>query len=227
MSTFAEQLESLSADLISQGDRVESLALEAIDCCFGGDVVAAACVQAQDDEVDRIDVAIERASIQLLQTGTTDPDDIRRVLTIVKVNNELERIADCAVNVSGFAKTSASGEWSLPATFRVMANSAVGMIRDSMRSLRDSDCDLARRVLAFDDTVDAFQEELERDTQQGIADGRYTAAVAFSLLSVTRNLERMADHCTNIAEQVIYLVSGRIVRHLPAQGWSEPELPDC
>jgi phosphate transport system protein len=75
--------------------------------------------------------------------------------------------------------------------------------------------------------VDAFQEELERDTQQGIADGRYTAAVAFSLLGVTRNLERMADHCTNIAEQVIYLVSGRIVRHLPAQGWSEPELPDC
>lgn len=227
MSTFAEHLEILSADLIDQGDRVEALALDAIDCCFGGDVDAAATVQDQDNEIDRVDVAIERSSIELLQMGTSDPGDIRRVLTIVKVNNELERIADCAVNVSGFARTNAAGELLLPATFRVMANSAVGMIRDSMRSLRDSDCDLARRVLAFDDTVDAFQAELERDTQQGVADGRYTAAIAFSLLGVTRNLERMADHCTNIAEQVIYLVSGRIVRHLPAQGWSEPELPDC
>ncbi|MHC4093276.1 MAG: phosphate signaling complex PhoU family protein, partial [Planctomycetota bacterium] len=112
----------------------------------------------------------------------------------------------------------------IPATFRVMANSVVGMLRDAIRSLAQADRNLAEQVLAFDDTVDQFKREIILKAQQRVATGEFSPPFAFKLLAVTKALERIADHCTNICEQVIYLESGLIVRHLP-EGWTKPEPP--
>ena len=224
MTTFEKKLAQLKQDLVTQGERVVDMTLRAVECYFDGDGDVAAEVIAADEVIDRVDVEIERASIPLLGMGRTEPHDIRLILTIVKVNNELERIADCAVNIASAVRERGPDTSNPPATFRVMANSVIGMLRDANRALVELDVSLAERVLEFDDAVDRFKREIVLDAQQQVAAGAFDVRFAFLLHTVTKSLERIADHCTNICEQVIYLESGRIVRHLP-EGWTKPTLP--
>ncbi len=225
MTSFAQKLKQLHNDLALQGDRVLDLLLRAVDCYFDRDVEKAHEVVSADDHIDRVDVEIERASIPLLTMGETDEHQIRFVLTIVKVNNELERIADGAVNIAQVVCTySEQMVEEVPATFKVMANSVVGMLRDTNRALMELNVDLAEQVLGFDDTVDQFKKEIGIITEKKVASGEISVNFAFRIRTVTAQLERIADHCTNVCEQVIYLESGKIVRHL-ASGWTKPTDP--
>ncbi len=225
MSDFQIKLKQLKSDLVTQGERVLDLTLRAVESYFDLDRSKAAAVVKGDDVIDRVDVEIERASIPLLAMGETSEYSIRSVLTIVKINNELERIADCAVNIAEVVQHYPQLTESIPSTFRVMANSVIGMLRDASRSVAASNVELARQVLLFDDTVDRFKREILIDAQERVADGSLSVQFAFRLTSVTKSVERIADHCTNICEQVIYLEKGLIVRHLP-QGWSSPVAPE-
>ncbi|MDZ4831148.1 MAG: phosphate signaling complex protein PhoU [Phycisphaerae bacterium] len=226
MVTFHDKLSELRTAIVGQGDRVLDLTLKAVESFFDLDVPKAATIAQLDDAIDRVDVEIERASIPLLAMGPTDPYDIRSVLTIVKVNNELERVADCGVNIAEVVLRDGKPNERIPETFRVMANSVIGMLRDAIRSLATSNPSLAQQVLLFDDTVAGFKEKILLDAQEKVAKGTFTVTFAFRLLAVTKALERIADHCTNISEQVIYLESGRIVRHRP-EGWTAPLSPDA
>jgi phosphate transport system protein len=226
VSDFHAKLASLRADLVAQGDRVYGLTLKAVESYFDSDVPKARSVAALDDEIDRIDVEIERASIPLLAMGQSDPYDIRSVLTIVKVNNELERVADCGVSIAEVVLREGRLSERIPDTFRVMANSVLGMLRDSNRALEARNPSLAQQVLLFDDTVANFKAAILLDAQDKVAQQRISATFAFRMLAVTKLLEQIADHCTNMCEQVIYVESGRIVRHRP-EGWSEPITPDA
>ncbi len=223
MPGFATKLSRLKNDLVAQGNRVNDMALRAVESFFDHDPAKARVVVEGDAAVDKVNVEIERAAVPLLGMGETDEHSIRAVLTIVKINNELERIADCAVNIAetviGPRPTQA-----IPPTFRVMANSVVGILRDANRSLDELNTHLAEQVLAFDDTVDQFKKQIVLDAEEKVASGASSAPFAFRLLTVTNNLERMADHCTNICEQVIYLESGMVVRHRP-EGWTKPAPP--
>lgn len=224
MSEFERKLSQLQADLNTQGARVSDQLLQAVESSFGGDSSVAQKVVESDEVIDKADVEIERACIELIRIGANDEHGIRSVLTIVKVNNELERIADCAVNVAESAMKSKNLVSMAPPTFRVMANSVVGMARDTNQALAEADTEMAVRVLSFDDTVSRFRKEIVLDVQHRTSNGDLDPLVAFELLAVTRSLERIADHCTNICEQIIYLETGKIVRHLP-EGWSSPETP--
>jgi len=225
MASFTQKLKQLHNDLTLQGDRVLDILLRAVDCYFDRDVEKAREVVAADDYIDKVDVEIERASIPLLMMGETDEHQIRFVLTIVKVNNELERIADGAVNIAQVVCAySEQMVEDVPATFKVMANSVVGMLRDTNRALKDLNVDLAQQVLGFDDTVDQFKKEIGIITEKRVASGEISVNFAFRIRTVTAQLERIADHCTNVCEQVIYLESGKIVRHL-AGGWTQPSDP--
>ncbi len=226
LSTFHEKLASLRADIVRQGERVYDLTQRAVESYFDLDCAKAATIATLDDEIDRVDVEIERASIPLLALGPTDPYDIRSVLTIVKVNNELERVADCAVAIAEVVLREGKPTERVPETFRVMANSVLGMLRDSNRALAKNNASTAQQVLLFDDTIADFKEKISLDAQERVARGAISATFAFRLLAVTKSLERIADHCTNMCEQIIYLESGRIVRHRP-EGWSEPISPDA
>ncbi len=225
MNTFERKLGQLKGDLVTQGDRVVEQTLRAVESFFESDRGKAQSVIDADNIVDRTDVEIERASIPLLAMGETDHHSIRSVLTIVKVNNELERIADCAVNIAEQVVGHENMNEQVPPTFRVMANSVIGMLRDANSALAHEDDDLAERVLSYDDTVDRFKREISLSAQEKVASGEFSARFAFRLLRVIKALERVADHCTNICEQVIYLKSGLIVRHLP-EGWSKPVPPE-
>ena len=224
MTDFAKRLDQLKSELVTQGERVMQMTLKAVDSFFDLDRSKAEAVIEEDSVIDKVDVEIEQASVPLLALGETDEHKIRSVLMIVKINNELERIADCAVNVAEVVTDYGELSERVPPTFRVMANSVVGMLRDANRALANLDIGLAEQVLDFDDTVDRFKRQIILDAQQAVASGDFTAEFAFNLLTVAKTLERIADHCTNICEQVIYLESGLIVRHLPG-GWSKPERP--
>ncbi|MCI0362494.1 MAG: phosphate signaling complex protein PhoU [Phycisphaerales bacterium] len=223
--TFPKRLAQLKDDLITQGNRVVDITLRAVESYFERDLAKAKSVVSGDMFIDKVDVEIERASIALLAMGETEEHAIRTVLTIVKVNNELERIADLAVNIAEVSLDSGQTTEVVPTTFRVMANSVIGMLRDANQSLAKVDIRLAERVLAFDDTVDRFKNEISLAAQQKVASGEFGVKFAFRLMTVVKNLERIADHSTNICEQLIYLETGNIVRHLP-QGWSKPAPPE-
>lgn len=226
MNDFQSKMTSLHEKLSDQGRRVLLATLASVDSFFDTDRDKARSVIQGDIEIDRIDVEIELESIQLLALGPKDDYQIRSVLTLVKVNNELERIADCAVSIGESVISSPEGTQEVPQTFRVMANSVIGMIRDANRALRDGNAELARQVLLFDDTVDRFKREILMDAQAKLASGEFEIDFGFVLHTVTKALERIADHSTNICEQVIYLETGKIVRH-DAEGWTEPAEPDA
>jgi phosphate transport system protein len=224
MTEFDRKYAQLHDDLLTQGDRVVEMTLQACIAFFERDQSKARVVIEQDTVIDQVDIDIERASIKLLTLQPADEYRIRSVLTIVKINNELERIADGAVAIAEHLSPD-SIDSTIVDTYRVMANSVIGMVRDANQAMRMKETDLAQRVLAFDDTVDRFKVQLMQDAQGKLASGEYSVPFAMSLLDFTRVLERMADHCTNICEQLIYLETGKVVRHL-SSGWSEPSLPD-
>ena len=225
MSEFMKKLAQLKADLKIRGGRVSAQLTKSIESTFEGDIETANFVVAQDEIIDQADVEIERACIELLRLGAVDDYSIRSVLTIVKVNNELERIADCASDIADSSAKQQQLSANLLPTFRVMANSVIGMLRDTNVALDKADTALAIRVLSFDDTVNRFRKEIVLDVQHRTSNGSLDPLVAFDLLAITRKLERIADYCTNICEQVIYLETGKIVRHLP-DGWTSPETPE-
>ncbi|MBL9140843.1 MAG: phosphate signaling complex protein PhoU [Phycisphaerae bacterium] len=224
MSPFETRLADLERDLVLQGTRVLDLCTQAVESHFDVDLKKAARVVELDNEVDRVDVEIEKRSVPLLALGQTDEHQIRRVLTVVKVNNEYERIADCGVSIAERVIDERERALRVPDTFRVMANSVLGMLRDTNRALERHDANLGRQVLLFDDTVDRFKKEIMLHAQEQVAAGQFSVRFAFGLISVTKNVERISEHCTNICEQVIYLESGLIVRHRP-EGWSAPTKP--
>lgn len=230
---FAKRLESLKSDLVVQGARVLSLVEGAFEAVFSKDSSAAAQAgrQAvgQDDAVDIADVAFEKACVGLLtdatQAGSTASDavlnerQLRAVLTFAKVNNELERIADAGVDVAELARDGLLGvaNTACPETFRVMANSVIGILRDSNTSIAKDDAAMAKVVLQSQHAVTAFKAAILRDAERRIAQGTMSADFAFKLHEMASRCELIADHCTNIAEQVIYAQTGAIVRHLEHQ----------
>lgn len=235
---LGDRLHALKADLVEQGRHVQRIVEAAVQSIFEKDSSLAEKVVNEDEVIDRVDIRIERAAVSLLtdsmelcSAGGADgapplsPYQIRMILTIVKVNNELERIADLAVamvtRMSAWVKLPGDP----PRRFRVMANSVIGMIEHSIMALDAMDTNAARLVLASDDATEAFRQAILRENEEELAGGNRSAEYAFALNRVAAAIARMADHCTNIAEQVIYVETGKIVRHTEEQ-WTEPSEPD-
>lgn len=222
---FAKRIEALTVMLAEQGRRVQAQLETAFSAVFLRDPVKAQAAIKADDEIDRVDVELEHSAVALLtdatlETSHLDEAQLRWVLTIVKVNNELERIADAAVDVAELVGP-AQGAWApLPDTFRVMANSVVGILRDTNACLLRADPVLAKVVLQSQHAVTAFKAAILRDAEEKIATGAMSVDFGFRLHELASQCELMADHCTNMAEQVIYVTTGSIVRHTPSE-WVE------
>lgn len=220
---FQDRLKQLHHDINDQGARVADLATRAFDAVFDADADLARQVVTEDDEINRIDIEIERSAVALLSSGVASDCSVRMVLTIVKVNNELERIADLAADIADQVVLVAHVDEPLPATMRVMVNSVLGMIRDTQRTMRDLDVVRARAVLASDDLVEEFKTTIMREAQELFAAEKYTIDFVLAMWRIAAATNRMAAHTTNICEQVIYVESGQIVRH-SAGGWSDPTI---
>jgi phosphate transport system protein len=226
---FAVRLDALKAELVQQGRRVQALIEKAFDSVLARDPAAAQAAIALDEEVDRVDVELERASVALLQDATREgaqlsTEQLRMVLTIAKINNELERIADAGVDVAEQVPALQKGNIVFPETFRVLANSVIGILRDADTSFSRLDPALAKVVLASEDAVEEFKKAVLREAQVQVSKGKLSVDEAFLLQELATNCEIMAGHCTNIAEQVLYVATGAIVRHMQGH-WQQYELP--
>lgn len=222
---FAKRVETLKVSLVEQGRLVQRVLESAFAALFARDAAMARAVIGDDDAVDSADVAIEKNAVSLLADATRagaqlEASQLRWVLTIVKINNELERIADEATEVAQLVEPLSGISATLPDTFRLMANSIVGILRDANSSLQHSDPNLAKVVLKSEHCVSAFKSAILRDAEERIARGLMSVDFAFRLHEMASRCEVVADHCTNIAEQVIYCTTGAIVRHTQAE-WIE------
>ena len=210
-------LEDLKDRLARMSAMVQQVVDQAVEAVLSADAALARRVIEGDTRIDDEEVRVEKAAIDLLALHQPAASDLRLITTVIKVNSELERIADCAVNAAQRVLPLArEGEHPVPADLRLMCSSVVKTLREAIRAFNQGDVDLARPVLRSDDVIDALYHQIVQDMLAQIeADGRRVNA-DLSNIMIAKNLERIADHCTNIAEDVIYIHTGRIIRHLHA-----------
>ena len=227
---FQDRLNGVRHRLVLQGKLVVEIAEKTFETIYNRDADAAAKLMLRDDEVDQADIEIERDAVDMLTLAASvacpiEPSAVRSLLTAVKVNNELERIADSTTAIAQLVITLGDRTSPFPKTTRVMTNSIVGVLRDTVKAFASIDAVKAKGVLACEGNTLAFRELITRDAETRVADGRMGVDTAFSLHAIINQAVLMGDHCTNIAEQVIYEATGTIVRHTSA-GWVEQNLPN-
>ncbi|MDB5295838.1 MAG: phoU [Phycisphaerales bacterium] len=212
-----ESLADLRTRLARMAASVQALVERAVESAFQGDAGMAQEAIRSDARVDADEVEVERLAIDLLALHQPAASDLRLVTTIIKVNSDFERIADCAVNVAQRVLPLArSGGYRPTPDLRLIGGTVVTTLRDTIKAFNLSDVDLARQVLRSDDVVDALYHQIVQDMLAATERDGSAASTNLSNIMIAKNLERIADHCTNVAEDVIYVHSGRIVRHLHA-----------
>ena len=193
--------DNLSLAVKAVQERDKSLALRVVD---------------DDTRIDHAEVAVEEECLKLLALHQPVAIDLRFIVAVLKLNNDLERIGDLAVNIAERAVfLHALPPTPFPFDFDTMADKAARMLKHSIDALVASDVPAALDVCEADDEVDAINRDMYEQVKTAIREHPEHLDALIHLLSVSRHLERVADHATNIAEDVIYLVKGRIVRHAP------------
>lgn len=204
----------LKLHLLALSAQVESMLLDAVRALDNRDLSLASQVISRDDAIDRTEVEIEEECLKILALHQPVAGDLRFIIAVLKINNDLERTADLAVNIAERARQLASlPPVDAPFNFHAMAEKATRMVNMSLDSLIRHDAGMARQVIAADNEIDALHGDMYNRVAAAIAATPAQAPGLLQLMSVSRNLERIADHATNIAEDVIYMHEGEIVRH--------------
>jgi phosphate transport system protein len=208
------EIEKLKKGILSLCVMVEDQVQKAIRALLDRDSRLAENVEKDDDEVDRREIEVEEECLKILALYQPVAIDLRMIVAVMKINNDLERIGDLAVNISHKAQAiAAESEMEIPFDLESMGEKAQGMLRDSVNSLIDMNVELARAVCLRDDEVDKMKHEIRITVEDLIRRQPERTQALLRLLAVSRNLERIADGATNIAEDVIYLSEGEIIRH--------------
>jgi phosphate transport system protein len=215
---FAEQLENLRRQLILLGADVEKQIAGAIEALKTSSAERARAVIAADEEIDRSEVEIEEEAIHLLALQQPVAVDLRFLVGVLKINNDLERIGDHAVNIAEGAERIAAQKPIKPfVDIPHMAEIAMSMLKDSLDAFVNRDSDLAARVIGRDDLLDEKNESIIRELLTFMAESPSLISYCLELISVSKNLERVGDLATNIAEDTIYIARAKLVKHHAAE----------
>jgi phosphate transport system protein len=211
---FERDLENLQHELLSLSGGVEQMVVKANRALHDRNWELAEQVISADNPIDLHEVRIEDECLKILALHQPVAVDLRRVATTLKVNNDLERIADLAVNIAQRAQALVDfPEFHMPALADQMAELATTMLREALDALVELDSTAARRVCARDDEMDALNRKVIDELVERMQANPKLVPAGIHCFSASRHLERIADHATNIAEDVIYLVEGEIARH--------------
>jgi phosphate transport system protein len=211
---FDRELQGLKRQLLHMGSLVEEKVLQAVAALVERRPADAERVASGDQEVNDLQIEIDDRCLKLLALQQPAASDLRLITAAMKINADLERIGDQAVNIAeNAAKILAAPPLKPMLDVPRMAEIAERMTRDSLDAFVRRDVALARDVLSRDDEVDQLKDTIFRVLLTHMMADPGTIERAISLILVSRNLERIADHATNIAEDVIFLVEARDVRH--------------
>lgn len=212
---FDDLLDQLREKVARMSAAVQQEVEQAVEAVLTADIKLARQVIEGDKRIDEQEVLIEKGAIDLLALFQPAASDLRLITTIIKVNGDFERIADCAVNVAQRVPNLAgTGRYEPPQDLRIMGTSVIALLRDTIKAFNLPDPALAQQVLKGDDVVDALYHQIVHDMVGMMEADSHQASLDLSTIMIAKNLERIADHCTNIAENVVYVSSGRIIRHL-------------
>jgi len=208
------EIDRLKKKLLALSSEVEAQLWHSVKSIKERDGQLARQVIDHDYSIDQDEVDVEEECLKILALYQPVAVDLRFIVTAFKINNDLERIGDLSVNIAERSEFLASHEpVEVPFDFDTMAEKVQTMLRNSITALVTLDCVLAYQVCRSDDEVDALNKQMYDLVKQGILEHPRHIESLIHLLSVSRHLERIADHATNIAEDVIYMVEGSIIRH--------------
>ncbi len=208
------EIENLKKEILGLGAQVETAVREATAGMVQRDAALAGRVIENDVLIDEREVLIEENCLKVLALHQPVAIDLRFIIAVLKINNDLERVGDLAVNIAERAAFLATvPPVSIALDWRAMALKAQEMLKQSIDALVNLSPSLAQEVIAADDAVDAMNRQMYIVIQQGIRSRPDQTEPLVHMLSASRHLERIADHASNIAEDVIYMVEGTIIRH--------------
>jgi phosphate transport system protein len=210
-------LDKLQKRILSLAGDVEAFVEKTISALFNRDAELARQIMDADSEIDAEENLIEEDCLKILALHQPVAIDLRRVATILKINSDLERMADLAGNIAErvYALSKVKGPVNIPSGLRNMADLASSMLRDALDAFVNLDAPSAKRVCRLDDSADRYNTEIILEVIEYMKKSADNVEPGLNLFSIVRQLERIADHATNIAEDVVYLVEGSIIRHHP------------
>jgi len=212
------QIGNLKEKIRRVGTVVEEAISKSISAVINRDVQLAQRVLANDEAIDRMEVEVEEECLKILALYQPVAADLRFVVAVLKINNDLERMGDLAKNIAKrVAQLEGAGPVDLPPEIRTMAMQAEEMVRECLAAVIDADPVLARRIREQDDVVDQARQKVRKRILAGIKEHPENVEVLLRINSITKHIERIADMATNVAEDVIYMVEGDIVRHRPEE----------
>lgn len=214
MTKLKKEIEILRKKMFEMAAKAEEMISKSIQALKNKDEMMAKDVIRLDKGVDEMEIDIDTRCIKLMALYQPEAKDLRTIIMILKVNNELERIGDHAVNIAEEAlflvdKPSVKPLIDVPR----MADMAMGMLKESLDSFVNKDADLAIAVCKKDDDVDNLYKQVIRELLTYMLEDPTTIERGLSLIMIGRNLERVADLATNIAEDAYYIVHGKIMKH--------------
>ena len=208
------QIAQLKNSILQFGTIVEESISRSNTALFKRDVELAQKVVANDTEIDRLEVELEEECLKVLALYQPVAADLRFVVAVLKINNDLERIGDLASNIAKtVSQLTITGPLELPEEISSMAKQVEEMVKNSLDAVVKANPDLARQVRKEDDIVDAGRNKVRKLVMQQIKKDPEKVEGLLQINSISKHLERIADMATNIAEDVIYMVEGEIVRH--------------
>ena len=211
---FDEELRELKAKILFEGSLVEKALRNAIDALQNRDSDLARRVIEDDDDINRNEVETEEFCLKLLALRQPAAKDLRFITTAIKINYDLERMADMAVNLcERVLELNMEPQLKPYIDIPQMAEIAQAMVKESLEAFVKEDVQLAWKVMNEDERVDHLTEQIFRELLTYMSEDLRTISRGTRLLFISKYLERLADHAVNIAELVIFLVDGKIIRH--------------
>ena len=215
---FSERLEELRRRLIRQAADVEKQIASAVEALEHSSEPMARDVIAADEAVDRAEIDIEEEAVRLLALEQPVATDLRFLVGVLKINSDLERIGDHAVNIAeGAARNAVRAPIRPLVDIAGMAAIAQAMLKDSIDAFVQRDSEKAKTVIRRDDSLDEKNESMIRELLTFMAETPSLISYCLELISVSKNLERVGDLATNIAEDTIYIAQALVVKHHAAE----------
>ncbi len=207
------EMEKIKKEILCLGAMVEDRFQKAIHALRTGDQVLAQHIMDTDFEIDRREIEVEEECLKILALHQPVATDLRFIVAVIKINNDLERIADYACNIAKRFIISSHDPGIFKYDYAPMADQAAKMLKKSLDALVRMDVDMAYDVRDMDQIVNAMRNEAYETMKKDIQSRPEMVGEIINMYLISRHLERIGDHTTNIAEEVIYLIEGEIVRH--------------